>query len=47
MTARNVVIPPLITAGPIVCNAFLARSKRDPEIIAHLDMVKRYSAFII
>ena len=47
MTARNVVIPPLITAGPIVCNAFWARSKRDPEIKANLDRIKRYDALNI
>ena len=47
MTARNVVIPPLITAGPIVCNAFWARSKRDPEIIVNYDMIKHYDVFYI
>ena len=47
MTARNVVIPPLITAGPIVCNAFWARSKRVPETIANFGMSKRYDAFNI
>ena len=30
-TARNVVAPPLITAGPILCSDFWARSNLEPE----------------
>ena len=32
MTARNVVVPPFMTAGPIIFRAFWMRSKLDPNI---------------
>ena len=35
-TARNVVTPPFVTAGPILCTAFWARSNLEPEKIREI-----------